>query len=111
MNFVALVVHGLSAMAVFGDLVFVRVLVGSLAVTMSAVLLAVVAIGVRLFTDLAIPGWATTVVGLATIVLVQSLTLSTAAAFMTLSNRSAFPFVPAVHARTFVKEIKRIWSK
>jgi 2-polyprenyl-3-methyl-5-hydroxy-6-metoxy-1,4-benzoquinol methylase len=57
MNFVSLVVHGLSAISVFSDLMFVRLLVASVAVGIVPVLISVVALALRFTTDLAIPGW------------------------------------------------------
>ena len=56
MNFVSLVVHGMSAISVYGDRLFVRLIVfaSGLAATAVAGLCAVV--GVRLLTDLAVPG-------------------------------------------------------
>src|SRR5918992_28321 len=64
MNLVSLVVHGLSAMAVFGDRIGVRLLiVVSLGLSfVGGALIAVISI--RLLTSLAIPGWATYVTGI-----------------------------------------------
>ena len=59
MNFVALVSHGLSAISVFGDIVGVRLLIGSLAGSLLAGLGIVIVVAIRLFTDEAVPGWAT----------------------------------------------------
>ncbi len=59
MDMVSLVAHGLSAMAVFGDRIGVRLLiVVSVGMGVTVTALASV-ITVRLVTDLAIPGWAT----------------------------------------------------
>src|SRR5204862_1949020 len=72
MNFVALVVHGLSALSVHSEIIGVRLLVVALVVVglMGALLGAVV--GVRLFTSLAIPGWATAAGGLLLVLLAQA---------------------------------------
>lgn len=108
MNFVSLIVHGLSAMAVFSDMLFVRTLVASLLLAALGVLGIVATLLLRFFTDLAIPGWATNVVGMAAIILLQGLTLSATSAFMILSNRSNLHFLPAVHGATFVRQTKEI---
>ena len=73
MNLVALVVHGLSAMAVFGDRIGVRLLI-LVSFGMSLVGLALIGvIGIRFLTPLAIPGWATYVVGILLVILMQML--------------------------------------
>jgi hypothetical protein len=59
MNFVALVTHGLSAVSVFGDRVGVRVLLASLAGATCVLVAIGTTISVRLWSNLAIPGWAT----------------------------------------------------
>jgi glycosyltransferase involved in cell wall biosynthesis len=109
MNTISLIVHGLSAMAVFSDLLFVRLLVAALVIGFLAILGTIVAIGIRVFSDLAIPGWATTAVGLLLIILVQGLNLSAMAAFMTLTNRSTVPFIPAINAGSYIRGVQRIW--
>ena len=58
MNFVALVSHGLSAISVFGDVVGVRLLIGSLAGSLLAALGIVLVVMIRFFTN-----WAHTGVG------------------------------------------------
>jgi glycosyltransferase involved in cell wall biosynthesis len=104
MNFVSLVVHGLSAISVFSDLMFVRLLVGSLIVGALPVLISVVAIALRFTTDLAIPGWTTNIAGFAALAILQILTLLVTSVLVSLSGRSGFPFVPAIHALTYIKE-------
>src|SRR5438552_2892508 len=63
MNFTNLVIHGLSAISVYGDTIGVRLLVAtSLLIGLS--LAGLVGVGaVRLLTDVAIPGWATFTAG------------------------------------------------
>src|SRR5581483_5557700 len=63
MNFVSLIVHGMSAMSVYTDMIFVRVLIAA-GVVLGLSLLGIVGVTlIRLMTDLAIPGWASTVAG------------------------------------------------
>ncbi|NYZ15161.1 glycosyltransferase [Azospirillum sp. RWY-5-1] len=104
MSLIALVTHGLSAVSTFSDAVFVRLLLMSLGMAgMVAVgLLGVMA--VRLFTELAVPGWASTVSGLLFILLVQAVMFSVVAAFLTLAGRSAPGMVPASDALRFIRE-------
>lgn len=94
MNFVDLVTHGLSALSVHSELIGVRLLVvtaTSIGV-MASGLLAVFAI--RFFTDLAIPGWASTVVGLLLVLLLQAAAFAAFFAFLVLHARSQPTFIP-----------------
>ena len=94
MNFVSLVVHGLSAISVFGEVVGTRTLVcaGGFSVLLMGILFVVVAI--RLFTNLAIPGWATYTGGLLVILFVLILATTSSFLFFVLNNRNMASFVP-----------------
>src|SRR5271155_2913216 len=86
MNFVALMVHGLSALSVYTDKIFVRVLLTAGLVAGLAGLGIVGVAVIRLSTDLAIPGWATTAVGDLLIVLLQILVIVIAASLTVLAG-------------------------
>ena len=108
MNFVSLLVHGLSAISVFSDVVGARLLaVAALAIVFAVVLVAVVA-GVRLFTDLAIPGWATYVTGILLIVVAQALIVSLALVFIIVNGRAVPSFLPIRDAAFFIDRVERI---
>ena len=109
MNFVDLVTHGLSALSVHSELIGVRLLVvtATLIGVMASGLLAVLAI--RFFTDLAIPGWASTVGGLLLVLLLQAAAFAAFFAFLVLHARSQPTFIPlrdydyfVDHSSTFV---------
>jgi len=95
MNFIGLIGHGLSAMSVHIDTIFVRLLVA--AAFGSALLLAAmgIAAALRLATDLATPGWATTVVAASLTLLMQMILLVSAAALLQMATRSTRPMIPA----------------
>lgn len=105
MNFVGLVLHGLSAISVFSDVVGVRLLCVSLGFAGMCLFLIVGILFVRFFTALAIPGWATTAVGIATLLFTNALLLSVSFVFFTLSSRTVNSFVPARDYQTFVEDI------
>jgi polyisoprenyl-phosphate glycosyltransferase len=94
MNFVGLVTHGLSALSVHSELIGVRLLVVTavLAGMMLSGLLVVVSI--RLFTPLAIPGWASTTGGLLLVLLFQAAAFAAFFAFLILHGRSQPAFIP-----------------
>jgi len=107
MDFDALIALGLSAISVYADIVLVRIIIGTLVVSaLTAAGLAVVA-AIRLFTDLAIPGWASTVFGSLSIVLMQSVIFAIVSAFLLLSSRSAKPIIPMIDALDFVASTER----
>jgi hypothetical protein len=103
-NLVSLLAHGLSAIAVFSDIVFVRLLILASTVSALALTLGTGAVAVRIGTDLAIPGWASNVVGISAIILFQAVTLSVVASLTMLASRSSAVFIPALHAGEYVAE-------
>lgn len=94
MNFSALAAHGLSALAVHGEVVGTRLMLASgvLGVIVFLGLCSILAI--RFGTTLAIPGWATTAAGLAAVLLTQVVALSVLFAFFALAGRTAANFIP-----------------
>ena len=95
MNLVALVVHGLSAMAVFGDRIGVRILIVVCVAMGLASGALVTVIGIRLLTPLAIPGWATYVTGILLLMLIQMLMVVLVFAFVILAGRDTFSVIPS----------------
>ena len=104
MNFTALIVHGISAIAVFSDVVSVRLLIAAaLSGIVSLLLIAAVA-SVRFCTNLAIPGWATFATGFLLVISIQAVMLSVMLVFVIVSGRSATSFIPLRDAPYFIKE-------
>ena len=105
MNFVNLVIHGLSAISVHADVVGVRLLIASLlAIAATAVGLTGI-VALRLLTRLAIPGWATSAAGLLAVVLLQLVLFSVVFCFITLSNRQGTTVLPLRDYRYFVASV------
>jgi glycosyltransferase involved in cell wall biosynthesis len=109
MNFVGLVIHGLSAISVFGDVVGVRLLIGSLFGVLLASLGVVVVVMIRLFTNRAIPGWATYAAGILAVILVQFVAIATSFTFFILSSRTNLGFVPSRDYGLFAAEVLDIY--
>lgn len=109
MNTVSLVVHGLSAISVYSEIVGVRALATSVVlIVISTMGIAVVA-GIRFFTNLAIPGWATASSGLLFLILLQAVLFSMIFSFTTLANRHGFSFLPARDYSYFVGRIVDVY--
>ncbi|MFZ5569867.1 MAG: glycosyltransferase [Thermodesulfobacteriota bacterium] len=104
MNFIAFVIHGLSAISVYAEEVGVRLMV------FCAIMIGVFALGlagvisIRFFTDYAIPGWATSAFGLTFSVILQLLVISLIVVVITLKNRSAADFMPMRDFQYFIRE-------
>jgi len=94
MRLVSLVLHGLAAISVHGDVIGVRALLATLAAAAVAALGIVTVVGIRVATDLAIPGWASFVVGVLATILLQSVSLSLLFVFMILNSRNLLSAIP-----------------
>ena len=64
---------------------------------------------IRLFTDWAIPGWATYATGTLAIILIQLITIASSFTFFVLSNRTNIGFVPLRDYSLFVEEVVDIF--
>ena len=110
MNLIALVVHGLSAMAVFGDRIGVRLLI-VVSMGMSLVSGALITvIGIRLLTSLAIPGWATYVTGILLVILIQMLIVVLVFAFVILAGRDTVSIIPSRDYVHFADAVRRVYG-
>src|SRR5688500_18933383 len=76
MNFHSLLMHGLGAITVFIDIIAARLLIFSFILIGISLITIVLVIGIKTFTNLAIPGWASTVISAMLIILLQSFLLS-----------------------------------
>jgi polyisoprenyl-phosphate glycosyltransferase len=111
MSFTNLVIHGLSAISVYGDTIGVRLLVA----TSMLILLSVMGLGsvvaVRLLTDLAIPGWTTVTAGTLLIILFQAIMFSIIFSFIILGDRQVSTFLPLRDYRYFVGRVKTVYPR
>ena len=111
MNVLALVLHGLSAMSVYADQIFVRVLLGTALAATVTVLGALIVVVIRFATSFGVPGWASTMIGDLFIVLMQTIIIAVATTLMVLGNRSQRPIVPFVDALSFVVHREQITAE
>lgn len=104
MNFVSLVLHGLSAISVMVDTTAVRIMIFSILMSGLSVVFIIVIIFLKLIGN-ATPGWASTLGSTLMIVMLQSFLISLFLVFMVLQYRSQQHFIPAVHYRDFVEKV------
>lgn len=108
MNLVSLLVHGLSAVSVYSDVIGLRMLAATFVLAVVTLLALGAVVGIRLFTDFAIPGWATTAAGMLVVILLQAILSMTVFVFITLQGRSALGFLPVRDFSHFVDRVDEL---
>lgn len=106
MNFNALLLHGMAAISVFIEVIASRLLIFSLVMIGISVLAILVVSYIRVFTDQAIPGWATTAFSSMLIVLLQSFLLSLFTIFLFLSSQGQRKLIPAIHFEDYIRSVE-----
>jgi glycosyltransferase involved in cell wall biosynthesis len=109
MSFTNLVIHGLSAISVYGDTIGVRLLVATSVLILLTLAGLACVVAVRLLTDLAIPGWATFTAGTLLVILFQAIMFSIIFSFIILGDRQASTFLPLRDYRYFVGGVKTVY--
>ena len=112
MNFTSLIVHGFSAISVYADTIFVRLLIGTLSLTALTAVVAVIVLLLRIFVPAhATPGWATTVVFSMTIIVLQALFTTLTSLLALLNNRVQRLMVPIVDYRPYVRTVEVLFER
>ena len=110
MNFASLITHGLSAISVYGEMVGVRLLMASCGLIGVSVVALFGVIGVRLMTDLAIPGWTSYLVLALISVILQAFIISLSFIFLVLIGRNNGGFLPSRDYHHFVLALDEVIS-
>jgi polyisoprenyl-phosphate glycosyltransferase len=105
MNFVGLVLHGLSAISVDSDLVGIRLLMVSLLLIAMVIPALIAIVALKFWTNLAIPGWATMAFGLTIVLLFQIVSLAVMFSFIVLGGRQGSSFLPRRDYSHYVSRI------
>jgi polyisoprenyl-phosphate glycosyltransferase len=108
MNFSSLMLHGFGAIAVFLDVIARRLLVVSIILIIFSILSILIIAGIRSFTNLAIPGWASTLISSLLIVLLQSFLLSLFTIFTYITSQVQRKFIPATHYSDYTSSFETI---
>lgn len=108
LNSSSLVIHGLAAIACYNEIVGVRLIF--FAAGLSTVILALIlgVLVVRLATPWAIPGWATSAIGIFCILLSQAFLIILAFIAMAISSRKSHFFFPLQQYKFLIDEVHRI---
>src|SRR5579871_4577297 len=109
LGFTSLVVHGLSAISCYNEIISVRLLICT-SVTFVAVFLALVlTAGVRFFSHLTMAGWATYAAGIMALALLQLLLFSLILATTLLGDRKHQPFIPIRDYPSFIANLLKLY--
>lgn len=110
MNLVSLVVHGLAGISTFYDVVATRILIGSVSCVLLLTVVLAVVFGIRFYTKLAIPGWATYTSGLLLVLVIQIASIAFSLVFSLITTRLNMTFVPARDYRVFYERVQTLWT-
>lgn len=100
----SLVLHGMSALSVYTDVILIRIMFATLAMAALAGLSIAVILGLYLFSSWTVRGWTSILAGVMFAILVQVLAASLAASFLLLSNRSTISRIPLHELPIFVHD-------
>lgn len=104
-----LFLHGLSSISVFGETIGIRALIATSVIFIISMVTILIVIGIRLSTDLAIPGWASSLVSIFIVMVIQLLMLTFLFIFIVLQSRNISSFIPARDYKYFILEKTKIY--
>src|SRR5262249_17327311 len=110
MNFVSLVIHGLGAVSVHSDVIGVRALVAMLAIIIVSMAGILVVVILRVFTGLAIPGWASFVTLSFLVLMMQAVMMAFLFFFLIFRKRNKLVLFPRRDYENFVLSVERVYS-
>jgi hypothetical protein len=108
LNFTNLVIHGLAAISCYNEVVGVRLIFCSLGLSALIFALIVAVVIVRVATPWAVPGWATSAVGIFCVLLSQAVLIILAFIAMAISSRKSHFFFPLQQYKILIDEVRQI---
>jgi hypothetical protein len=108
LNFTSLVIHGLSALSCFKEIIAVRLILAAL-VTMGLMLvLGISLLGVKVFSSYAIQGWTTSAMGVVVMVFTQLLVILSLFVIGLLGGRNQYSFMPVRDCEYYFGRVEAI---
>jgi len=112
MNLVSLIIHGLSAISVFGEIIGVRALIAMILLSILSFLSIVIVVAIRLILpEIAVPGWASYLVASFLVILLQSFTMTLFFIFMILHSRNYTSFLPRRDFRFYILDSRTVYRR
>lgn len=109
MNFVSLVLHGLSAVSVLIETTAVRLVLFCVIMVVASVFSIGLLFYLKFFTNTSIPGWTSYLVVSFLIVILQAFLISLLLVFIVLSYRTQPQFIPARQFHDFVDKLEKVY--
>lgn len=109
MNFVSLVLHGLSAVSVLIDTTAVRLVLFCVIMVVISIFGIGSIVALHFLADTAVPGWASYLVFSFLIVILQAFLISLLLVFIVLSYRTQPQFIPARQFQDFVEKVDQVY--
>lgn len=110
MNFISLVLHGMSTISVFLDTTAVRIMLASMAMITLAVVGIIGVLSLKLIVHHATPGWASSLASMFFLIVLQAFFISLFLVFTVLSYRSSRHFIPLLEYHDFIETIEKVNS-
>jgi hypothetical protein len=108
MNFGSLVMHGLSSISVFNDIVFVKLAFFFIFFFLGSIVAIIFILFLKFIWDSATPGWTTTAIGVILILCTQLLFMLVISAFTTLGNRNMNTFLLVREYKNYLMQVHRM---
>jgi hypothetical protein len=110
-SLVRLVVHGLSALSCYSEMIGVRLLIMALFLLVLTVILIAATIILKLISHIPLPGWSSLFAAILLVFLFQVVTLASNFTMQIISLRSAQPFLPARDYGWYVDGVKACFHR
>jgi polyisoprenyl-phosphate glycosyltransferase len=112
MNFVSLIVHGMSGISVYAETIYVRMLLLTVALVALTMLSVPILLVIRIYYPLrATPGWATTVTFSLIIIFLQVFLTTLSSILMILNNRVQRLVLPFTDYKPYVALKRMLWER
>jgi hypothetical protein len=105
MNFSSLVSHGLSALAVFSEIISARIILITFGLSIAAILGIIAIVTIKNLTELAIPGWASISTLAMALMISQFFSLGVLLSFIVLSAKTVKNINPARIYKEYIHEV------
>lgn len=108
MNFISLVLHGMSTISVFLETTAVRILVFAVCMVLACFVGIAVVLELKFVEHLATPGWASNLAIAFFIIILQGFFISLFLVFMVLNHRGNKQFIPFYEYKDYIERMERV---
>lgn len=102
MTLSSLIIHGFSAISVYMDLMAIRLMFFSIITILCTFFMMIFVLYIKLFTNMAMPGWASYIILFLFIILFQSLSMGLLMIFFFLSKRTTKSIIPYHESKLYI---------